>query len=119
MTEHSICVNIYILPNRSSPIIAFQQTSLKMKITSILTLALAPLTLAKTLTLYLSSHETGYSINFPNDNSVAGVKLSDDKGALKVYGSLTYTQPGETTIALNNGQDTAWVCLLISTSRSM
>jgi hypothetical protein len=82
-----------------------------MKITSILALALAPLTLAKTLTLYVSSHETGYFINFPNDNSVAGVKLSDDKGDLKVYGSLTFAQPGETMIALNNGQATAWVSL--------
>ena len=82
-----------------------------MKITSILALALAPLSLAKTLTLYVSSHETGYFINFPNDNSVAGVKLSDDKGALKVYGSLTFPQPGETMIALNNGKDTAWVCI--------
>lgn len=82
-----------------------------MKITSILALALAPLALAKTLTLYVSSHETGYFINFPNDNSVAGVKLSDDKGALKVYGSITFTQPGETMIALNNGKDTAWVRL--------
>jgi len=83
-----------------------------MKITSILALALAPLSLAKTLTLYVSSHETGYFINFPNDNSVAGVNLSDDKGALKVYGSLTFTQPGSTMIALNNGKDTAWVCSL-------
>jgi hypothetical protein len=82
-----------------------------MKITSILTLALAPLALAKTLTLYVSSHETGYFINFPNDNSVAGVKLSDDQGALKVYGSLTFAQPGETMIALNNGEATAWVSL--------
>jgi hypothetical protein len=82
-----------------------------MKLTSLLTLALAPLGLAKTLTLYVSSHETGYFINFPNDNSVAGVKLSDDKGALKVYGSLTFTRPEETMIALNNGKDTAWVCL--------
>jgi hypothetical protein len=82
-----------------------------MKITSILALALAPLTLAKTLTLYVSSHETGYFINFPNDNSVDGVKLSDDKGSLKVYGSLTFTQPGETMIALNNGEATAWVRL--------
>ena len=83
-----------------------------MKITSILALALAPFALAKTLTLYVSSHETGYFINFPNDNSVAGVNLSDDKGALKVYGSLTFTQPGQTTIALNNGKDTAWACPL-------
>jgi hypothetical protein len=82
-----------------------------MKITLILTLALTPLALGKTLTLYVSSHETGYFINFPNDNSVAGVKLSDDKGALKVYGSLTFTQPGETMIALNNGEATAWVRL--------
>jgi hypothetical protein len=88
-----------------------------MKITSILALALAPLTLAKTLTLYVSSHETGYFINFPNDNSVNGVKLSDDKGALKVYGSLTFTQPGETVIGLHNGIDVAWVCSSSSTSR--
>jgi hypothetical protein len=87
-----------------------------MKITSILALALAPLALAKTLTLYVSSHETGYFINFPNDNSVAGVKLSDDKGTLKVYGSLTFTQPGETMIALNNGQATAWVSLITTLS---
>ena len=87
-----------------------------MKITSILTLALAPLTLAKTLTLYVSSHGTGYFVNFPNANSVAGVKLSDDKGALKVYGSLTYTQPGETTIALHNGIDVAWLCQCSSAS---
>jgi len=87
-----------------------------MKITSILALALAPFALAKTLTLYVSSHETGYFINFSNDNSVAGVNLSDDKGALKVYGSLTFTQPGQTTIALNNGKDTAWVCPLFYTS---
>jgi hypothetical protein len=87
-----------------------------MKITSILALALAPLALAKTLTLYVSSHETGYFINFPNDNSVAGVKLSDDKGDLKVYGSLTFTQPGETMIALNNGPATAWVSLITTLS---
>jgi hypothetical protein len=87
-----------------------------MKITSILALALGPLALAKTLTLYVSSHETGYFINFPNDNSVAGVKLSDDKGDLKVYGSLTFTQPGETMIALNNGQATAWVSLITTLS---
>jgi hypothetical protein len=89
-----------------------------MKITSILALALAPLGLAKTLTLYVSSHETDYTINFPNDNSVAGVKLSDDKGALKVYGSLTFTQPGETMIALNNGVSTAWVRLSSAASLS-
>lgn len=81
-----------------------------MKITAILALALAPLALAKTLTLYVSTHETGYTVNFPNDNSVAGVKLSDDKGALKVLGSLTFDQPGETMIAMNDGKSTAWVC---------
>lgn len=89
-----------------------------MKITSILALAIAPLALAKTLTLYVSTHETGYTVNFPNANSVAGVNLSDEKGALKVLGSLTFDQPGETMIAMNDGKSTAWVCRPSSQQRS-
>jgi hypothetical protein len=81
-----------------------------MKYTIFALAALAPFALAKDFTLYVSTHESNYFVNFPNNNSVEGVQLSDDKGALKVLGSLTFTGPGETMIAMSTAQDTVlWV----------
>jgi hypothetical protein len=83
---------------------------INMKLSIFALAALAPLALAKDFTLYFSTHNKDYTLNTSGGNSVEGVKLSDDKGALKVLGSYTFTAPGTTMIALSISQSSVcWV----------
>jgi hypothetical protein len=81
-----------------------------MKLSIFALAALAPFALAKDFTLYFSTHNDNYFATFPNDNKVDGVKLSDDKGALRVLGSVTFTESGSTMIAMSVAQQyVTWV----------